>query len=555
MPHNRMYSAECMSFSYSDQTAPVLKQLSFDIEKGSSVLLMGPSGSGKSSLAFCLNGLYPEAVEGVMEGALFLNGQEISTFAEGEICRIAGTVFQDPDSQFCMLTVCDELAFGLENWSIPREDMEERIDEVLTQVGLTAEKHAIITSLSGGMKQRLALACVLVLQPAVLILDEPTSMLDPQAARDIALQVEQLLNTTDMTVIVIEHRIESWIHIIENALILNDEGELIYDGPLKDGLQKHWDLLRAGGLWLPFVSELYLHLQPNAEDIPLDVSQWPGDFKVNELPSHWFQANTANTKQRTSVLEARQVTVTRAGRSIVEDVNLTLTRGELTAIVGENGAGKTSLLHALAGLLPTSEGEVVFAGKTFKKWKERHLRQRLGVVFQHPDHQFLTSSVYHELAYGPTLLKWSPEAIEKSVMASLAAYKLQHLRDAHPLALSMGQKRRLSVAVMTIVEQDVLLLDEPTYGQDAISSYRLMQKLRHLADNGSCIAMVTHDMDIASMFADRWIVINQGHVVSDGSPAILWREHEAIAREARLLPPVWRQLEKEARLLGEPVSL
>ncbi|WP_067726019.1 ABC transporter ATP-binding protein [Oceanobacillus damuensis] len=529
----------CLRFETSQSN--ILSNISFKLNPGESVLLLGPSGSGKSTLTSCLNGLFPRELDGEMEGDIFIDGKRTTDYRPGELSRQVGVVFQDPETQFCMLTVEDEVAFGLENIGEEFEEMSAKIDAALSLVHMQEYKESAIASLSGGQKQKLALACILALEPSLLILDEPTANLDPIATKDLIETIKNLQGKIPFGLIIIEHKLEGWTDLAERCLLLNRQGEIFYDGSLRHAIRRNRLQLMEQGIWLPKTAQYLLNSQPDLEELPLTVEEFSKFastlVNVKPQPRKRTAAYTADT-----IVETHDVTWSTKRRDIISNVSLMFGDGEFIAIVGANGSGKTSLSRILAGIQKPSSGSVMVKGKALKDWKESLLRQEIGYVFQNPEHQFITNTVFEEVAFSLQLK--NENNMEEKVNLILEICELLELKHEHPFSLSQGQKRRLSVATMIVDDQSFLLLDEPTFGQDAHSNAELMHLLQQRHQSGSTIVMITHDMEIVDQYATRVIVMNNGAPVADCPPEKLWDMTPEKLKEWQLELPVSVQIQK-----------
>ncbi|MEC3884898.1 energy-coupling factor transporter ATPase [Halobacillus sp. HZG1] len=499
---------EDLTLRYEERQKPVLSRLTFSIEEGENMLILGPSGSGKSSLTHCLNGLYPRELDGAMNGEVLVQGQRTDSYPAGEMAQNVGVVFQDPETQFCMITVEDEVAFGLENLNTPHASMVEKVDQALRQVGMEAYKTADISSLSGGQKQKVALACILAMEPEVLILDEPTANLDPVARKEFIQLLKILKEELSFTLLVIEHKLEGWLDLLERVLIINEKGELAYDGPLHDHLKTYARDIHEMGIQLPYATRTALE-QGWTPPYPLHI----GDMPPVALPE-----NRPVLSAGKALLEAEAV----HWKSILRNINVTFHEGEWVAIVGENGSGKSSFSRILAGIQPPSKGTVSLHGRALKKWKESEMRKEVGYVFQNPEHQFITDTVYDEVAFSLQHAGMKEAEWTRIVEETLKFCRLDGLENQHPFLLSQGQKRRLSVATMIVENQNMLFLDEPTFGQDEKSTSDLMSLLKEKHENGTTIVMITHDMELVDKYATRVLVMNEGEISYDGQPKELW---------------------------------
>ncbi|MFP7494676.1 energy-coupling factor transporter ATPase [Terribacillus saccharophilus] len=496
-----------LTVTYEEESSPALNDLSFTINTGDTILLLGPSGSGKSTLTFCLNGLYPKELDGEMSGNIFFSGSNLEDFASGTINLEIGTVFQDPETQFCMLTVEDEIAFGLENTKMPQGKMDAEIDRVLSLVGLHHRRKDHIHTLSGGQKQKLALAAVLALAPRLLILDEPTANLDPAASQELAETIRRLKEQQEITLLIIEHNIDYWLPVVNRTLLLDQDGSLFFDGDLQDGINIHAEKMQQSGIWLPEAVQLAKQAQL-PRPWPLSIDLLPGGLQLHSKHTEVFQTET-------DIIRVDHAVFRHKGKTLLNIPDLNIQQGEFLAITGKNGSGKTLLSRLLTGLLKPAAGSVSFLGKRLSKWKADELYQHIGYVFQNPEHQFLTDTVWSEITFGQP-------ADEQEIKVLLDEIRLAAQSSKHPFTLSQGQKRRLSVATMLVQSPQLLVLDEPTFGQDSYTTDVLMELIRKQQQRGCTIIMITHDMELVDHFARRVLVVDQGSIVSDGTPADIW---------------------------------
>lgn len=557
-----MIRAENLSLRYPYANTPTLQDLSFSLKRGERVLLLGPSGSGKSSLSLCLNGLIPHTIEADLRGSLRAFGQEIAQVQPAELARRIGMVFQDPESQFCTLTVEDEMAFGLENLRLPRPEMDRRIEAGLAKVGLTTQRQARLDRLSGGMKQRLALAAALAMQPEVLILDEVTANLDPAGAAEVFMLMSDLAQSNpNLTLLLIEHRLDELISLIDRVWVLDAEGHLIHDGPPRQIFARHGLALDRAGIWQPTASRLAHHLQQAQLTLPL----WPLTRQellaaLHQKPVAWPLAvewakslapppPTPNTEK---LIEFRQVHFHYAnGTRAVQGIDLTVQQGEILALVGANGAGKSTVAQLMAGLLRPQQGTIEMAGQDIRHIPLRDLARQCGFVFQNPEHQFVTDRVYDEVAFGLKQQALSEQTIRIQVEELLKRFDLHPKQQANPFELSQGQKRRLSVATMLVANQTLLILDEPTFGQDAGNLRALMDELRHLNQQGMTLVLVTHDMELVWHLAHRVAVMVAGRLLKVGTAQEIFCD-SALIRQAKLKPPLQAVLANNTLPFREP---
>ncbi|WP_091164667.1 ABC transporter ATP-binding protein [Paenibacillus sp. 1_12] len=466
------------------------EDLFIEMVKGQKVLLLGPSGCGKSTLLQVLTGLIPQAIEIPMKCDAI------------QIPPSWGYVFQDPDTQFCMPFVDEEMAFVLENLGVPRAEMPQLIQSGLREVGLNFdENHVAIGSMSQGMKQRLAIASVLALKPEVLFLDEPTSLLDPEGTREVWDTIKAV--GQDKTIIIVEHKIDEIIDFVDRVVLFNKYGEILADGAPKRVFADYSAELQEYGIWYPGVWQHY-----TADPAYMEIA---GRRRGHEQHSKNTSASMVDAESvmlhSFSGYQGRRETK-------ITVADLSLTTQEWVAVVGHNGAGKSTLLQAMMQLIPTS-GSYRLQGQQVRGFKD--VAETAAYVFQNPEMQFVTNSVLDEAAFGFKLDGKSDYT--RRAEALLAEFDLFSQRDLHPYQLSLGQKRRLSVATAMVKDQKLLLLDEPTFGQDAANTFAILEMLEAWRQKGTTIVMVTHDLDIVRYFATRVWVVEHGKLTADLSPA------------------------------------
>lgn len=509
------------------------------------MLVLGPSGSGKSTLTLCLDGLIPHVVEGELSGTVVVDGLATHEHPVHELAQRVGIVFQDPEAQFCTLTVEDEVAFGLENLLTSPDIIEAKIDEALGVVGLAAFRGRRLDTLSGGEKQRVALASVLAMGPEILVLDEPSANLDPAGARELFAFLGRLAREREHTIVIIEHKLDEIIEWIDSVLVLDQSGGALFRGSPRDAFFAAAGSLDDAGVWQPRISTLAHALRTAGWAVagePLTVEEaataveetWGLLPRLRSRPSlvSAIPADTRRTDEPEAVMSVRDLSFSYPnGRQALQDISFDLGSGAILAIVGANGAGKSTLASLLSGVLRPPRATVFLRGEDIRDLKDAELSANVGLVFQNPEHQFVTDTVRGELVYSlcPSKRDRLTMEDESLVEATLSRFDLKRLERANPFSLSQGQKRRLSVAAMLVRAQSVLFLDEPTFGQDQAQTAKLMGMLRALWCEGRSIVIVTHDMDLVAKYAHRLLVLQEGNLRFLGAPRDFFARDDIVA--------------------------
>jgi len=477
---------------HAGRRAAAVAELDVQIAPGERVLLLGASGAGKSTLLHALAGVLGGDDEGDASGELLVDGRPAA-----ERCTRTALVLQDPDSQVVMARVGDDVAFGCENLGVPADEIWPRVRRALDEVGLDLPLDASTAQLSGGQKQRLALAGALAMRPALLLLDEPTANLDPAGVVDVRDSVARALEHTSATLVVVEHRVDVWQHLVDRIIVLAPGGGVLAEGPPEAVLAEHGDELSRGGVWVPG--------HPPA-----------APSRRRNVGGPLLLADGLSVGR--TAFAAREPVV------VADEIRAELSEGACLAVTGPNGAGKSTFALTVAGLLPPVAGSleatpVLAAGRGGHphRWRSRDLLTRIGTVFQDPEHQFLTATVRDELAVGPRAVKMPAERAGARIDELLDRLRLTRLAGANPFTLSGGEKRRLSVATVLATAPRVVVLDEPTFGQDSRTWSELAALLADLLDGGTSLVAVTHDADFVAVLADDTIELGRA-------------EHQVVAR-------------------------
>lgn len=558
-----------LSVRYPFERDEVLDNISLNITKGEKVLLLGPSGSGKSTLALALSGIIPRSVEAELTGEVLVDGVEPRIAGIAAMCRKVGILFQDPETQLCMTTVEDEIAFGLENMGLSRTEMESRICDSLALTGLSGHRYANSQQLSGGFKQKLGLACLLAMDQEMLILDEPTANLDPAATDEMFLLLAQLAAQSDKTLLFIEHKLDDLLAYLDRVIVLDDCGRVVADGVARDIFQYELEKLLELGVWAPRLCMAARELEQQGmiwPVFPLSMAEWEEGLAARgislkgamdrteaslpaarPLPSANARITSTNTPIPSSnvpipsaeppILELIHVTFNYRDSNVLDDISITIAAGEFIALLGANGSGKSTLVQLLVKLLAPSKGTIRFGGRQVDKLSIKELMGQVGFVCQNPEHQFVRDTVEDELAYGLRILGHSDDQLRVRVDELLHRFKLEPYRAQNPFSLSQGQKRRLSVAAALTGEQQLLILDEPTFGQDYQNTVALMTLLQELNQEGKTIVIVTHDMELVKQYASRVLLLHERKLLYQGAPALFFGE-EGLLRQAAMKRPL-----------------
>lgn len=572
-----------LGITHDGETTPAPASVSFDIAPGEVVLLLGPSGSGKSTLTLAVNGLLPQAVPATVTGSVEVDGLDTQATPVAELSTRVGMVFQDPDAQLVTGTLLDEVAFGPENLRMPVAEVLARAEEALRRVGLWERRRENPDRLSGGGRQRLAIACALAMGSPLLVLDEPTANLDPAGIEEVYAALAELVAAGDRAILLVEHNLDAAVGFVDRVVVLDHDGFLAADGSVDHVLRERAEDLHAMGVWLPVSTIAALRLRragfaldplpltPGELRAALDAEPAPAGLPSATLPhaplpaaseirtiAPFPDAATAATRktgaspdsgsangrsQERPLIRVRGLSLRRGRTDVLHDVDLDIPRGAFVAVVGANGAGKTSLIQALAGVVSPPKGTVHVDGLDVGRADARTLSSRIGFVFQNPEHQFIAHTVFDEIAHSLRRQHLSDDEVRVRTEALLERFGLAAKAESHPFLLSGGQKRRLSVGTAVVAGAPVLVLDEPTFGQDRARADELLSLLSDLNAEGTTIVVVTHDMQLVTDYADRAVVLSEGRVLAEGPTADLFADDALIARAGLRPPPLRRALQ------------
>ncbi len=526
---------EQVSFAYRKAPEPALKKIGFKVEPGEIIGIMGPTGAGKSTLGLLLNGIIPHFVPGTLSGQVMVAGKDTAKHEPRELSATVGVVFQDFETQLFTTSVELEVAFGPENLCLPENTIKQRVNDYLGLVGLQGQGKKEPAHLSGGEKQRLAIASILSMEPEVLYLDEPTTDLDPVGKREILSLIQGLQKRKKITLLLVEHETEEML-ICEQVMILN-KGQVLTYGPAREVLRRNLALEQSGIKPLQ-VSEAFSEVRE--EERPLTIEE--GLEYIKKQHHNWDEKKCAHLVQNDRreygpiAVELEKVSFSYGKEPALKDLDLSVKRGEFVAILGQNGSGKTTLAKHLNGLLLPGRGTVRINSRNTKEHHPTSFSSEVGYVFQNPDHQIIMETVYDDVAFGPRFAKVSEAEVQQRTRETLAAVGLTGLEAQDPFTLTKGQRQQVAVAAVLANRPDILVFDEPTTGLDYRELRQLMELIKTLNAAGHTIIMVTHCMWIAAEYAQRVIVLEGGRIVLDGFTREVFSQVEKL-KECQLVPP------------------
>lgn len=512
------------TFQYDAQAEATIKNISFDIAKGEKVLILGPSGSGKSTLAQCLNGIIPNINKGQAQGQVTIGGQDIFNQSIYDRSQLVSTVLQDPDGQFIGLTVAEDLAFSLENDCVNQGEMKDKVALWAERLNLSSLLGHRPQDLSGGQKQRVSLAGVLIDESPILLFDEPLANLDPKSGQETIALIDKIHKEVGATTIIIEHRLEDVLYRPVDRVLLVNDGKLLFNGSPDELLST--TLLLDNGIREPLYVTVLRQLGFNtksAEQLSqlgtLDLSGLSLPDRTRKVPSE---------SQTIPILEVGKLKVGYGDNlPIIENMSFSLKKGERLAIVGKNGAGKSTLAKALCGFVP-SHSRLIYKGQDISQDSIAERSERIGFVLQNPNQMISQAMIFDEVALGLRLRGVDESEVEERVYEVLKTCGLYSFRKWPISALSFGQKKRVTIASILVLKPEIIILDEPTAGQDYQTYTDIMTFLDSLQQQGHTIVMITHDMQLMLEYSDRCLVVVDGAIIADDNPVAILNQHDLL---------------------------
>lgn len=530
-----MISFKNFSFKYNNVVDKTLKNIDLTINKGEKVLIVGPSGSGKSTLSHCINGLIPFSYNGEIEGELIIDNIKPYEESLSDVSKKVGTILQDQDSQFIGLSVGEDVAFNFENNAMPLKEMKVKVIDALELVNMVDFINHSPYELSGGQKQRVSLAGVLGSDAEVLLFDEPLANLDPASGKEIMQLINDIHEKTNKTIIIVEHRIEDVLEQPFDKVIVVNKGEVQGFGTPDEILKS--DLLKNNGLREP----LYLEAMKLAG---CDISQSENlkdltniDEKNKEVLKNWFNNETSNKDsiiKEEKILEVKNLAFSHDGiKNTINDVSFHLNKGEILAVLGNNGAGKSTLCRLITGILKPQKGSIFLNNQCIDSWSIKQKGSAIGYVMQNPNQMISQHMIKDEIALGLKCRNYSKEEIDKKVEEVLKICGLYPYRNWPVSALSYGQKKRVTIASILAINPEVIILDEPTAGQDYKHYTEFMEFIKELSAQGISIILITHDMQLTLEYCHRAVVLSGGEKIADDKPSNILTD-ENIIKKANL---------------------
>ncbi len=519
-------------FKYKSQSASTLHDINLTVFKGEKVLILGPSGSGKSTLANCINGLNPFSYDGVITGSCKVAGMESKDASIFALSKVVGTVLQDSDAQFVGLSVGEDIAFALENQSMPRKEMLPKVERAAGVVGMSEFLMHVPYELSGGQKQKVALAGVLHGDVDLLIFDEPLAALDPRMGMTAVELIDRIHKEQNKTVVIVEHRLEDVLYRSVDRIVLMNEGRIVYDGVPDELLAS--DLLTRYGIREPLYIKAMKYagceLTPdqNLSDIQgMDLLPFEDKLKQQQM----VQLDKHVPKMGEEILKVQDVTFAYGKDPVLKNISFSVRRGEKVAFVGKNGAGKSTMAKLICGIIRPREGQILFGGTDYMKYSIKEIGEKIGYVMQNPNQMLVKDIIKDEVELAMLLRGKSREEIDEAVKRALKMCGLYPMRNWPVTAVSYGQKKRVTIASILVLQPEIIILDEPTAGQDYRHYTEIMEFLDELNRKyGITIVFITHDMHLAIQYTDRAIVFSEGELVADDSVFRVLSNDQVITR-------------------------
>lgn len=517
------------SFKYRSQVEPTLLDINLSIYPGEKVLIVGPSGSGKSTLAHCINGLVPFSFTGESMGSLKIEGQEPKELGLFGLSKLVGTVLQDTDGQFIGLTVAEDVAFSMENDCIAQDEMFERVDRVAKTVDITDLLDHAPNALSGGQKQRVSMAGVIVDDVDILLFDEPLANLDPATGKRAIDLIDRIHKKNNTTILIIEHRLEDALYRDVDRIVVVGDGRIVADVRPDELLTG--SVLKEQGIREPlYITALkYAGCRIDKADLPQHIESM-NLLPYKEKVQNWYDRVqlTKKTPNREPALEIRDLSFSYTpGQPVLSHIDFSIFRGEMVALVGKNGAGKSTLASLICGFMQPDQGEIYLNGDNLAGYSIKERGEKIGLVMQSPNQMISKPMIYDEVALGLRVREVAEEKIKERVFETLKICGLYPFRNWPVSALSFGQKKRVTIASILVMNPEVLILDEPTAGQDFRHYTEIMEFLRRIHEKlGITIIMITHDMHLMLEYTDRAIVIADGKMLADDTPAHILTNEE-----------------------------
>jgi energy-coupling factor transport system ATP-binding protein len=526
-----------VSFTYEGAQQPALKDVSLSVHQGEIILITGPAGSGKTTLCSCINGLVPHFHEGTLEGDVFVREYNTRTSRVGGLASLVGMVFQDPESQLVTNSVADEVAFGPENFGVPRAEINDRVAEALRATRLDGYEEREPHTLSGGEQQACVIAAVYAMHPEVYVMDEPLANLDPEGKAQVLKVVVEIAKQRGKTLILVEHALEEVLPLVDRVIVLNN-GQIIRDGPVEE-------ILAAGDISFVFTRPPVVRLgeKYGLTPLPLSSDEFYKQFLARYSPENHpvREAVTHSVKSESQVIKIEDISFSydthnnHQGEALRE-VSLSIAAGEFVAILGRNGSGKTTLIRHIIGLLQPDHGSVEVLEMDVAQTPTHQLARKIGFCFQNPNHQIVSFNVRDEITFGLKAHNVDPGEFESRIRQSLEFVNMLDYIDSEVFDLGKGQKQRIALASVLSLSPEILIVDEPTTGQDPRMAQEIFEILQRLNEAGTTVLIITHQIDYAAAYAKRAIVLGEGRIKYDGSIDELLMEKDLMQASSLEMP-------------------